>query len=125
VSSSPTDFDGRRRLASLRASESQTDALGTESDDWKSVENSCMPWLLKTLIIQYAAKASATSHSWYRRFQSISSSVEFLSFFSWNKTYFQKCAGFALGLLSILLSQLSLLHFIVVLTSPRYEENLP
>ena len=81
MSSNPTDFDGRRRLTSLRASESQTDAVGTELDDLESVRKSRMSWLLKTLFIQYAAKVSATSCGWGRRFPSVSSSLGFLLFF--------------------------------------------
>ena len=73
--SSPTDFDGCRRRTSLRTSESQTDAVGTESADWKSVEKSQVLWLLKTLFVKYVAKAFATSRGWGRRFPSVSSSV--------------------------------------------------
>jgi hypothetical protein len=51
-----------------------------ELDDRKSVEKSRMQWLSKTLL-KCAAKNSATSHGWLKRFPSISSSMEFLSFF--------------------------------------------
>ena len=55
LSSIPTDFDGRRRFMVLWTSESQTDAIGRESDDQKSVEISYMQCLMKTLL-KYAAK---------------------------------------------------------------------
>jgi len=59
LTSSPTDFDQRRRLVSLRASGSVTDAIAKESGDRKSGLKSCMCWLLK---LNYGAQASATSH---------------------------------------------------------------
>jgi hypothetical protein len=60
---------------------SEADAIGRESNDRKSVEKLRMQWLSKTLL-KCAAKASATSHGWLKRFPSISSSMGFLSFFA-------------------------------------------
>ena len=50
IPSSPTNFDGRRRLTALGKSESKTDTVGRESDNGKSVEKSPMLQLLKTIL---------------------------------------------------------------------------
>jgi len=54
IPSFPTYFDGLRRFIVLWTSESQTGAIGRESDDQISVEMSCMQCLMKTLF-KYAA----------------------------------------------------------------------
>ena len=80
----------------LWTSESEADAIVMESDDRKSVEKSRMQWLSKALL-KWAAKASANSNGWLKRFPYVSGLMVFLSFFAEKRHISKNAPGLSWG----------------------------